>query len=221
MHVLIVEDDPQLGQGLQAALQRWTYTSHWVTNGVAALEAAAQRDFDIVLLDLGIPLLDGIHVLKRLRHARNAVPVLVITAREALGDRVIGLDAGADDYLVKPFELDELAARLRALYRRATGNTASSLRVGKLFLDERTFHVRYGEREVDLSKTEFLLIRALAERAGRIVSREFLEQVLFGNDGVESNALEVHVHSLRRKLDAEVIRTARGLGYYMAGERAL
>jgi two-component system response regulator QseB len=219
MHVLIVEDDPQLGHGLQAAMHRWTYTSQWVRDGVAALQAATQSDFDIILLDLNLPSLDGIHVLKRLRQTRIAAPVLVITARDSLGDRVIGLDAGADDYLVKPFELDELAARLRALYRRATGNTAAALRVGKLFLDERSYYARYGDREIDLSKSEFLLIRTLAERAGRIVPREFLEQVLFGQEGVESNALEVHVHSLRRKLEPRVIRTARGLGYYMPGER--
>jgi two-component system response regulator QseB len=221
MHVLIVEDDPQLGQGLQAALKRWTYTSQWVTDGATAITTALHTDFDIALLDLGLPTIDGIHVLKRLRRSRISFPILVITARESLGDRVIGLDAGADDYLVKPFELDELGARLRALYRRATGNAAGELRVANLFLDERNFHARYEAREVDLSRTEFLLMRTLAERAGRIVPREFLEQVLFGDEGVESNALEFHIHSLRKKLGTAAIRTARGLGYYIPGDRKL
>lgn len=219
MHVLIAEDDPQLGKGLQAALKRWTYTSQWVTDGAAAITAAMTCEFDLVLLDLGLPSVDGIQVLKRLRRARIRTPVLVITARESLNERVAGLDAGADDYLIKPFDLDELAARLRALHRRANGNSVDSLRVAKLTLDERNFHARYDGHDVDLSRTEFLLMRTLAERAGRVVLREFLEQVLFGASGVESNALEFHVHSLRRKLSSDVIRTARGLGYYMAGER--
>ena len=213
MHVLIAEDDARLGRGIQAALRRWTYTSEWVTDGASALARAKAGDFDVVLLDLGLPKMDGIEVLRLLRQKGIATPVLVITARDALIDRVAGLDSGADDYLVKPFELDELAARLRALHRRVTGSAGALLEVDALALDATAHQATWEGRPLDLSRIEFLLLRTLAERAGRVVMRDFLERVLYGDDGVESNALEVHVHSLRRKLDPDAIRTARGLGY--------
>jgi two-component system response regulator QseB len=219
MHILLVEDDPQLGRGLKTALERWGYTSEWVCDGAAALEAASAGAFDIVLLDLGLPKIDGVDVLMRLRDNHVPHPVLVITARDSLGDRIGGLDAGADDYLVKPFELDELAARLRALHRRATGKATPELRIADVVLNTRDHLVTYRGRPVELSRTERLLLSTLAERAGRVVTREFLERVLFGSQGIESNALEYHVHSLRKKLDANVIKTARGLGYLMPTER--
>jgi two-component system response regulator QseB len=219
MHVLIAEDDARLGRGIQAALSRWTYTSEWVTDGASALAKAKTTRYDVVLLDLGLPKIDGIEVLRLLRQANVVTPVLVITARDTLIERVTGLDTGADDYLVKPFELDELAARLRALHRRATGAASALLEVDALALDTAAHQATWEGRPLDLSRIEFLLLRTLAERAGRVVTREFLERVLYGNDGVESNALEVHVHSLRRKMEPDAIKTARGLGYVLVRKR--
>lgn len=220
MHVLVVEDDALLGQGIQIALTRWSHTSDWVRDGAAALAAARAGRFDVVVLDLGLPrvngdALDGIDVLNAMRRDGIGVPVLIVTARDTVADRIGGLDAGADDYLVKPFHLDELAARLRALHRRANGLAHGLVEAGALTLDTTTFEGVYAGQRLDLSRSEFLLLRALAERAGRVVLRATLEQALYGNDGVESNALEVHVHALRRKLSAEAIRTVRGLGYLL------
>jgi len=218
MHVLIVEDDAALGRGLETALRRWTHTADWATDGAAGLAAARSGRYDAILLDLGLPRLDGLDVLRRLRQAGVATPVLVLTARDALGERVAGLDAGADDYLVKPFELDELAARLRALHRRAQGLSHPQLEVGALTIDTLGHAVQWHGRPLELSRQEFALLRTLAERAGRVVTREVLERALYGDEGVGSNALEVHVHALRRKLGAEAIRTARGLGYLLVRE---
>jgi DNA-binding response OmpR family regulator len=150
-----------------------------------------------------------------LRRRRVAVPIIVITARDAIADRVDGLDAGADDYLVKPFHLDELAARLRAVHRRAHGNARNLIEAGALTLDADSGEARWRDQPLALSRTQFLLLRALAERAGRVVMRDALEQAMYGNDRVESNALEVHVHALRRKMSPQAIRTVRGLGYLL------
>lgn len=220
MHVLVVEDDALIGQGIQDALTRWSHTSDWVRDGAAAIAAARAGTFDVAVLDLGLPpvnglTLDGIGVLNALRRDGIGLPVLIVTARDTVSDRIGGLDAGADDYLVKPFHLDELAARLRALHRRANGLAHGVVEAGSLTLDTTTFEGSYAGRRLDLSRTEFLLLRALAERAGRVVLRATLEQALYGNDGVESNALEVHVHALRRKLSPEAILTVRGLGYLL------
>lgn len=218
MHVLVVEDDELLGAGMRDALARWSHTCVWVRDGAAALAAAQDGAFDLVVLDLGLPKVDGLDVLKTLRRRKLGLPVLVVTARDALPQRIEGLDAGADDYLVKPFHLDELAARLRALHRRAHGLTEERVEAGALNLDLRTREANYAGRPLELSRTEFLLLRALAERAGRVVLRETLERAVYGDEGVESNALEVHVHALRRKLAPEAIRTVRGLGYLLAKE---
>ncbi len=225
MHVLVVEDDGLLGQGIQDALARWWHTSEWVRDGAAALAAVRAGVFDVALLDLGLPrvagrTLDGIDVLKALRRERIHMPVLIITARDHVSDRIEGLDAGADDYLVKPFHLDELAARLRALHRRAHGLAGRLVEAGELTLDTQAHSASYAGRQLELSRTEFLLLRALAERAGRVVTRDTLQQAMYGNDGVESNALEVHVHTLRRKLAPEAIRTVRGLGYLLIKDSA-
>ena len=220
MHVLVVEDDVLLGQGIEDALRRWSHTWIWVRDGAAALAAARAGAFDIVVLDLGLPKVDGVEVLRALRRDGIAIPVLVVTARDTVPDRIGGLDAGADDYLVKPFHLDELAARLRALHRRAHGLAQKQVEAGALSLDTVAFEASYAGRVLALSRTEFLLLRALAERAGRVVTREALEQAMYGNNGVESNALEVHVHALRRKLSADAIRTVRGLGYLLVKEKA-
>ena len=220
MHVLIVEDDASLGRGVQTALARWTHTCEWVTDGAAALAAANAGGYDVILLDLGLPKMDGLDVLRALRRAGNKTPVLVLTARDTLSSRVSGLDSGADDYLVKPFELDELAARLRALHRRTHDSASTSLDVDELSIDTVGHQARFEGRPLDLSRLEFLLLRTLAERAGRVVTREFLEQAMYGSDGVESNALEFHVHGLRRKLRPETIRTVRGLGYLLVRKAA-
>jgi len=219
MHVLIVEDDSSLGRGIQTALARWTHTSEWVADGIAALAAAKSTRFDVILLDLGLPGMDGLDVLRALRRAGDKTPVLVLTARDTLASRICGLDTGADDYLVKPFELDELAARLRALHRRTHDSASASLEVDGLSIDTAGHQASFEGRLLDLSRLEFLLLRTLAERAGRVVTREFLEQAMYGSEGVESNALEFHVHSLRRKLRPEAIRTVRGLGYLLVRER--
>ncbi|MFC4819610.1 response regulator [Dokdonella ginsengisoli] len=218
MHVLVVEDDELLGAGMRDALARWSHTSVWVRDGAAALAAVRDGAFDLVVLDLGLPKIDGLDVLKTLRQRRIGLPVLVVTARDATPQRVEGLDAGADDYLVKPFHLDEFAARLRALYRRSQGLSRESIEAGALSLDPHTREASYAGRTLELSRTEFLLLRALAERAGRVALRETLERAVYGDDGVESNALEVHVHALRRKLAPEAIRTVRGLGYLLVKE---
>ena len=215
MHVLVVEDDTLLGQGIQEALRRWSHTSVWVRDGATALRETRAGAFDIVVLDLGLPRLDGLAVLKALRREKIGTPVLVVTARDALSDRIEGLDAGADDYLVKPFHLDELSARLRALHRRANGLAHKLVEAGALALDTVAFEATCRGSRLELSRIEFLLLRALAERAGRVVPREALEQAMYGSGGVDSNALEVHVHALRRKLGADAIRTVRGLGYLL------
>jgi DNA-binding response OmpR family regulator len=217
MHVLLVEDDSLLGQAIEMAFARWSHTSVWVRDGANALVAARSSPFDLIVLDLGIPRVEGLDVLKTLRAELRSVPVLIITARDALTDRVRGLDAGADDYLNKPFHLEELTARMRALHRRALGQSQNLILVGSLCLDPVGVQATFAGQAIELSRREFVLLRALAERAGRAVSRESLIQALYGAEGgAESNTLEVLIHSLRRKLSPTVIRTVRGLGYLLA-----
>jgi len=215
MHVLIVEDDESLARGIQSALERWSHTSDWASDGEAAAATARSGSYDVALVDLGLPGLDGLDLIRSLRRRRIGLPIIIVTARDAIADRVDGLDAGADDYLVKPFHLDELAARLRAVHRRAQGNARNLIEAGALTLDADSGEARWHDRPLALSRTEFLLLRALAERAGRVVMRDVLEQAMYGNERVESNALEVHVHALRRKMAPRAIRTVRGLGYLL------
>jgi two-component system response regulator QseB len=215
---LIVEDDPLLSRGLAEALRRWTYVPECVATVAAAKQALREKSFDAVLLDLKLPDGHGLDVLRTLRRAGDATPVIVVTARDAVSDRVAGLDAGADDYLIKPFHLDELAARLRSIHRRSRGLSNNVVAEGRLMLDTISGEASFDGERVSLSKREFLLLRALTERAGRVVPRGTLEKSVFGNDGVDSNALEVHVHALRRKLARDSIRTVRGLGYMFVGE---
>jgi len=219
MLVLIVEDDPNLGRGLQRALERWGHTHEWVRDGASALTRAKSMAFDMILLDLGLPKVDGLDVLAAMARDRVTAPILVITARDSLTDRVRGLDLGADDYLVKPFELDELAARMRSILRRTHRVAQPHLEVGALAIDTQNNEARFDGRLLSLSRIEFRLLQTLAERAGRVVTREFLMRVLYGPEGVGSNALEVHVHSLRKKISPDLIRTARGLGYLMVDEK--
>ncbi|SFD12513.1 two-component system, OmpR family, response regulator QseB [Pseudomonas citronellolis] len=214
MRILLAEDDPLLGDGIRAGLGLEGDTVDWVTDGVAADQALATDEFDLLVLDLGLPRRDGMEVLRGLRKRGDMTPVLILTARDKVADRVAGLDAGADDYLSKPFDLDELLARVRALTRRHTGRAQPLLEHGELRLDPATHQVSLGGEPVELAPREYALLRLLLEQRGKVLSRTRLVEALYGWDGeLESNAIEVHVHHLRRKLGNELIRTVRGIGY--------
>jgi two-component system OmpR family response regulator/two-component system response regulator QseB len=216
LRVLVIEDDELLGEALQAGLRQRGFAADWLTDGAAGYAAAAAEDYQAIVLDLGLPRLDGARVLERLRTGGRDVPVLVLTARDAIADRVSQLDAGADDYAVKPVDIDELAARLRALVRRRAGAAQSKLDVGDISLDLGTRTVARDGVTVALQPREYALLEALALSAGRVVTRATLDARLYGwGEEVDSNALEVHVHHLRRKLGSETIRTVRGVGYMM------
>jgi two-component system response regulator QseB len=216
MRVLLVEDDAMIGKSVREGLRQDGFTVDWVTDGRAADAALNAESYGAVLLDLGLPKIGGMEILRRFRARGVDVPVLIITARDAIDERIHGLDSGADDYLVKPFDLDELAARLRAVSRRKAGRAAPVLRRGDLTLDPATREVSVLGRPVALSAREFNVLAALLERPGSVLSRTQLEQRIYGwGEEVESNAVEVHVHSLRKKLGADVIRTLRGAGYFV------
>ena len=216
MRILVVEDDRLLGDGIQKGLAQAGFAVDWVQDGSQGEAALKGEDFAAVVLDLGLPKLSGLDLLQRLRAQGNALPVLILTARDAIEDRVKGLDSGADDYVVKPFDLDELAARLRALIRRHSGEASAALRINGLELDPAQHKVQFHGQPVDLTAREFSLLQELMLNAGRVLSREQLEQRLYAwGDEVESNAIEVHVHHLRRKLAPELVRTIRGVGYMM------
>lgn len=217
MRVLLVEDDPQLGDGLTVGLRQAGFAVDWVKDGAAADHVLATEDFDLLVLDLGLPRLSGMDLLVRLRARQQDLPVLILTARDATADKIAGLDGGADDYLVKPVDLDELAARIRALSRRAAGRAQPVLRHGGLELDPASHRVTLDGAPVELSAREFALLQALLENAGRVMSRAQLEGSLYGwRDEPESNVLEVHIHHLRRKLGSSLIKTLRGVGYTIA-----
>ena len=214
MRILLVEDDELLGAGIRDTLERALHAVEWMRDGVLALAALQRGGFDAAILDLGLPGLDGLEVLRRSRAAGNSVPVLVLSARDAAGQRVAGLDAGADDYLVKPFDVEELLARVRALQRRLRGAAVNLLQHGPLQLDPVSFSVVHEGRPVALQRREFMLLERLLACAGQVLTRGQLEESLYGWEGnVESNALDVHIHNLRKKLYPEVIRTVRGIGY--------
>ncbi|WP_106477221.1 response regulator [Phytohalomonas tamaricis] len=213
MRILLVEDDPLLGDGVETALKREGYTVDWLTNGKQALTALETDSFAAVVLDLGLPGMDGMEVLKHLRE-QLSVPVIILTARDSLEDRILGLDAGADDYLLKPFELQELLARLRVVIRRANGRATQKLSVGPLSIDDARHEVVWRNEPIKLGRREYALLLELASNAGQVLTRPHLEQLLYGwQDEVESNALEVHIHHLRKKLDSRLIITLRGIGY--------
>lgn len=217
MRVLIVEDDPLLGAGLLAGLRQAGFAAEWVQDGQPALDVLHAERFGAVVLDLGLPRLSGLDLLRQLRREGNMIPVLVLTARDAHQDVIGGLDSGADDYLVKPCDLGVLAARLRALVRRAAGVGSSLLEQGSLKLDQAARTVEFEGRPVDLSPREFALLEQLLLNAGRALTRARLEEALYPwGAEVESNALDVHIHHLRRKLAADLIRTVRGVGYLIA-----
>lgn len=214
MRILLVEDDVALGEGIRMALKPEGYTVDWLQDGASALHALHSEDFDVVVLDLGLPQMDGLEVLRQLRAAANPVPVLVLTARDATTDRIAGLDAGADDYLVKPFDVDELKARLRALLRRSFNRPQPTLVYRDVVLDPAAQQVTCRGEPVTLQRKEFLLLHELLAQPGRVLTRDKLQQALYGwDDESESNTLEVHIHHLRRKLYPELIRTVRGVGY--------
>lgn len=214
MRILLVEDDEALGEGVRVALKPEGYTVDWARDGASALHALTHEDFGIAVLDLGLPRMDGLAVLQRLRAAANAIPVLVLTARDSTADRIAGLDAGADDYLVKPFDVDELKARIRALLRRSFSRAQPVLEYREVSLDPVAQQVIYRGQPVALQRKEFLLLHELLAQPGRVLTRDHLQQVLYGwDEEAESNALEVHIHHLRKKLFPELIRTVRGVGY--------
>jgi two-component system, OmpR family, response regulator QseB len=214
MNLLLVEDDEMLGEGIQAILTRRGLNVDLVRDGLSAMRLLKNDVYDVLLLDLNIPWLSGLEVLARLRAEGNPIPTLVVTARTEVVDRVQALDSGADDYVIKPFDIDELSARIRALHRRYRGMATDMLRHGDLILDPSGHTVTIHDSEIALSAKEFDILQSLLENVGRVMSRQQLsERVYCLDDDVESNALEVHIHHLRKKLGDHPIRTVRGVGY--------
>lgn len=214
MRILLVEDDALLGDALQVGLREQGFAVEWIRDGAAGEAALASDEFTAIVLDLGLPRMSGLELLQRVRNRGDHTPVIILTAREAVDDRVRGLDLGADDYVVKPVALKELAARLRAVARRAQGIASGSIIVGSLSLDLASRAVTFEGSPVELQPREFALLQELVLRAGRVVTRTQLETQLYEWDcSLDSNAIEVHVHHLRRKLAPKLIRTVRGVGY--------
>ncbi len=214
MRLLLVEDDAMIGESVRLGLRRDGFTVDWVQDGRAAELALANDVYDLLLLDLGLPKKDGIEILTNLRRHGNRMPVLILTARDSVGDRIKGLDSGADDYMVKPFDLDELAARIRALLRRQAGRADTVIHCGELTLNPATRVATLSGRHLTLSARELAVLEALLERPGAVLSREQLEEKLYGwDEEVESNAVEVYIHGLRKKLGADFIKNIRGVGY--------
>lgn len=219
MRVLLIEDDDMIGGAVHLGLQRAGFAVDWVTDARAAELALVGRIHDLAILDLGLPRGDGLTLLAQLRAAENPLPVLIASARDTVKDRIAGLEAGADDYVLKPFDLDELIARVRALLRRHAGSGSPLLKQGDLALDPLRKQVTKAGAAVELSAREFAVLEALMQRPGAVLSRERLEETVYGwGQEVASNAIEVHLHNLRRKLGAAVIRNVRGLGYRVAND---
>jgi two-component system, OmpR family, response regulator QseB len=217
MRVLVVEDDPMIGRAVADGLQSDGYAVDWVRDGEAAELALKHGPYDLAVLDLGLPRKDGFEVLKSLRRSRIEVPMLIITARDAVADRIAGLDHGADDYLVKPFDLDELLARARAVVRRRAGRGSPEIAYGALELSPAKREVSWRGKRVELSAREFAVLEALMREPGTVVSRARLEDSVYGwGEEVGSNSIEVHLHHLRKKLDPALIRNVRGVGYRVA-----
>ncbi len=216
MRILIVEDDKVLGDGLVSALMMDNYAADWVQSVAEALDALAANEYALMILDLGLPDGSGLDVLKKVRRERKVLPVLILTAYDTFGDRIQGLDEGADDYLIKPFDLGELLARVRALRRRAQGQANPTLTIGPITLDPAARKVTLNGTRVELGPKELAILHHLMEKAGKIITKTQLEDGLYGWDmEVESNTVEVHIHGLRKKLGKEAIRTVRGMGYVM------
>ena len=214
MRILLVEDDDMFGDATKTGLEQEAYAVDWTQDEASSIAALETQSYDIVLLDLGLPDGSGLNVLKFLRKQEKHTPVIIMTARDALNDKVSGLDMGADDYLVKPFDLHELYARIRAVWRRLNGQSISLLSYGALTLDPSALEVCIGDNKYNLGPKEFRILQSLVEHNGRIVSKESLEDALYSwGHEVESNAIEVHIHRIRKKLGKDIIKTVRGIGY--------
>ncbi|KTC93795.1 MULTISPECIES: response regulator [Legionella] len=214
MRLLLVEDDELLGDAVKAGLTQFGYIVDWLRDGEAARAAVKSESFELIILDLGLPKLSGLGFLQAIRHDGNATPVIILTARETVEDRIKGLDCGADDYMTKPFDLNELSARVRALVRRSQGRADSVLQYRNVTLDPAAHSVYVDDVIVNVPRREFALLQKLLENSGQVLSREQLMQSIYGwDEDVDSNALEVHIHNLRKKLNANFIRTIRGVGY--------
>lgn len=217
MRVLLIEDDAMLGKAVQTGLQQQGHAVDWVRDGITGEAAALASDYAAILLDLGLPRQGGMQLLEKLRRGGYQQPIIIITSRDDIPERVLGLDAGADDFLVKPFDLDELGARLRAAARRARGRAAAIVEHGTLRVDPASHSVRRGNTTIALTAREFALLLQLLEHRGRVQSRTQLQDALYSwSNDIESNAVEVHVHHLRRKLASDLIRNVRGVGYRVA-----
>lgn len=220
MRLLLVEDDSLLGDGIRSWLTQEGYAVDWLTDGRSAEQALKTMGYELVILDLGLPQLSGMQLLKDARARGDDVPVLILTARDTVADRVSGLDSGADDYLVKPFALDELLARVRALHRRSHERSAPLIEHGEILLDPAEHSVTRAGVPVDVSGREFSVLQTMLENRGRVLSRARIEESLYAwGEEVKSNAVEVHIHHLRRKLGASLIRTIRGVGYIVDKNR--
>jgi DNA-binding response OmpR family regulator len=220
MRVLVIEDDALLGDAIQAGLKQAGYAVDWMKDGVSADQALSTEPYAAVVLDLGLPRMSGLEVLRRLRSRNMPTPVLILTAMDTVDDRIKGLDAGADDYLTKPFDMGELAARLRALVRRASGKATAALQVAGVELEPAAHRVLYRNQSVELPAKEFAVLHALMLSAGRVLSRAQIEEQLYAwGEEIESNAVEVYIHHLRRKLFPGLIETIRGVGYLIPDDR--
>lgn len=217
MRLLLVEDDPMIGESIEEGLRGEHYAVDWVRDGHSAQVAMGDLAYDLVILDLGLPQRDGLEVLRRYRRDGGGIPVLIVTARDATSDRVVGLDSGADDYLVKPFDLDELFARVRVLLRRRAGRAHPNILHRGLILNLATHEATFEGVPLHLSAREFAVLEVLLDPPAQIVSKARLEEKLYGwNEGVESNTVDVYIHRLRRKLGADFIKNVRGVGYLVA-----
>lgn len=214
MRLLLIEDDPLLGQGIMLALQARNYRVDWQQTGSAGLQVMQHDSAGVVILDLNLPDMDGLEVLQQARQQGIATPVLILTARDAIEERITGLDKGADDYLVKPFDLDELEARIRALHRRASGRDQEYIEHGDLTINTAAREVKFQNDSMTLGRREYDLLLSLLNAKGRVLTRRQIEEEIYEDDP-ESNALEVHIHALRKKFGKSLIRTVRGVGYMM------
>lgn len=221
MRILLVEDDVMIGEGVQTMLRAEGYIVDWAPDGRLADAALSAEHFDLVLLDLGLPGMDGVDVLRRLRARGKNLPVIIMTARDAVEDKIKGLDAGADDYIVKPFDVDELAARIRSALRRSAGYVEPEVEILDVRIQPATKHIARGGQQVQLSAREYAIVEALMLRPGAILSRAQLEERMYGwGDEIGSNAVEVHVHGIRRKLGDDFIQNVRGVGYFIPKPQA-
>ena len=219
MRILLVEDDSLLGEGLLSGLQRENYSVDWVKNGETALSAISSTDYDAIILDIGLPKMSGLDVLRQSRKQGQMLPILILTAQDAVSDRINGLDAGADDYLTKPFEFKELCARLRALTRRSRGLAEKKIRYKTIEIDTAAHSVTHDGEAIQLSRREYSLLEELLSCTGRVLSRSQLEDKLYSwGDEVGSNAIEVHIHHLRKQFGSDLIKTVRGVGYIVPKE---